>query len=61
MALAGLLASTVLRGFHQVAGGVTFGPYDSVLTVGSLLFVITGLASIVPMRAARQASAVAAD
>jgi hypothetical protein len=40
---------------------VTFGPYDSVLTVGSLLFVITGLASIVPMRAARQASAVAAD
>ncbi len=67
MALAGLLASTVLRGFHHVIGGVTFGPYDTVLTVGGLLFVIAGLASIGPMRgagripAAGSAGAAAAD
>jgi MFS family permease len=52
MALAGVFASTILRGFHQVIGGLTFGPYDTVLTVGGLLFVIAGLASIAPMRAA---------
>jgi MFS family permease len=61
MALAGLLASTVLRGFHKVIGGVTFGPYDTVLTVGGLLFVIAGLASIGPMRGASRSSAVRAD
>lgn len=54
MALAGLLASTVLHGFHQVIGGVTFGPYDTVMTVGGLLFIIAGLASIAPMRGAGQ-------
>lgn len=48
-------------------GGVTFGPYDTVLTVGGLLFVIAGLASIGPMRgagripAAGSAGAAAAD
>jgi MFS family permease len=52
MALAGLLASTVLRGFHQVILGVRFGPYDTVLTVGGLLFLIAGLSSILPMRGA---------
>jgi hypothetical protein len=57
MALAGLLASTVLRGFHEVIGGVTFGPYDTVLTVGGLLFLIAGLASIAPMRGASRQSA----
>lgn len=55
MALAGLLASTVLRGFRETVGGVTFGPYDTVLTFGGLLFVIAGLASIAPMRAAGRA------
>lgn len=57
MALAGLLASTVLRGFHRVIGGVSFGPYDTILTVGGLLFVIAGLASVVPMRDASKMSA----
>ncbi len=57
MALAGLLASTVLRGFHAVIAGVTFGPYDTVLAVGGLLFVIAGLASIAPMRGASRSAA----
>jgi MFS family permease len=57
MALAGLLASTVLRGFHQVIVGVTFGPYDTVMTVGGLLFIVAGLASIAPMRGAGQPAA----
>jgi MFS family permease len=61
MALAGLFASTVLRGFHEVIGGVTFGPYDTVLAFGGLLFVIAGLASIAPMRAAGAGSAAAVE
>jgi MFS family permease len=52
MALAGLLASTVLRGFHREIAGVTLGPYDTVLTCSGLLFVIAGLALIAPMRGA---------
>lgn len=50
MALAGLLASTVLRGFHATVGGLHFGPYDTVFAVGGLLFAVAGLASIGPMR-----------
>jgi len=50
MVLAGVLASTVLRGFHARVVGVTFGPYDTVFAVGGLLFVIAGIASIAPLR-----------
>lgn len=52
MVLAGVLASTVLRGMHAVVAGVTFGPYDTVFAVAGLLFVIAGVASIAPMRGA---------
>jgi MFS family permease len=50
MAVSGFLASTVLRGFHQVVLGVTLGPYDTVFIAAGLLFVAAGLASIVPLR-----------
>ena len=50
MALAGLLASTVLRGFHPVIAGVRFGPYDTVFAVAGLLFLIAGIATLRPMR-----------
>lgn len=60
MAAAGFLASTVLRGMHVVIAGVTFGPYDTIFGVAGLLFVAGGLASIVPLRGARQAADVSA-
>ena len=50
MAIAGLLASTALRGFHAVVAGQSFGPYDTILGVSGLLFIAAGLATVVPMR-----------
>jgi hypothetical protein len=50
MAIAGLLASTVLRGFHAVIAGLAFGPYNTILGISGLLFIAAGLATIVPMR-----------
>lgn len=50
MVLAGVLASTLLRGFHAVVAGVHLGPYDTVFAAGGLLFVIAGVAAIGPMR-----------
>jgi MFS family permease len=50
MVLAGVLASTLLRGFHAVVAGVHLGPYDTVFAVAGLLFVIAGVAAIGPMR-----------
>jgi hypothetical protein len=50
MALAGFLASTVLRGMHEVVAEVTFGPYDTIFGVAGLLFIAAGLASILPLR-----------
>lgn len=52
LVLAGVLASTVLRGLHVVLAGVTFGPYDTVFAIAGLLFVIAGVASIAPLREA---------
>jgi len=49
MVLAGALASTVLRGFHATVAGVKFGPYDTVFAASGLLFMIAGIASIVPL------------
>jgi MFS family permease len=57
MALAGLLASTVLRGFHQVVAGVVLGPYNTIFAVAGLLFLAGGLTSIAPMQAAVSAGA----
>lgn len=50
MAVSGFLASTVLRGFHQVIAGVTFGTYDTIFAIAGLLFIAGGLASIAPLR-----------
>jgi MFS family permease len=49
MVMAGVLASTVLNGFHAAVGPITFGPYDTVFAAGGLLFVIGGIASIIPL------------
>ena len=51
MALAGLLAGTVLARFHTVVAGIHFGPYDTIFGLSGLLFVAAGLALIRPMRA----------
>lgn len=61
MALAGTLASTVLRGFHADVAGVTFGPYDTVFLAGGVLFVLGGVAAIAPMRSKESPAAVAQD
>jgi hypothetical protein len=61
MALAGTLASTVLRGCHADVAGVTFGPYDTVFLAGGVLFVLGGLAAIAPMRSRESPPAVAGD
>jgi hypothetical protein len=44
-ALAGALASTSLRGLHLTVAGVSFGPYDTIIGVGGLLFVVGGFAA----------------
>jgi hypothetical protein len=51
-AAAGALASTVLHGFRATLAGVTFGPYDTIIAVGGLLFVAAGLAVMMPLRRA---------
>ena len=43
MLLAGFLASTVLRDLHIVAGGITIGPYDTILTVTGILALVAGI------------------
>jgi len=52
MAVAGLLASTVLRGMHVVIAGTAFGPVDTIFGFSALLIVTAGLAVIVPLRGA---------
>jgi MFS family permease len=42
-AAAGVVASTVLRGFRASLLGTTFGPYDTIIAAGGLLFVIAGV------------------
>lgn len=49
-ALAGALASTTLRGFRASLAGLPFGPYNTVIAVGGLLFVAAGLTLIAPLR-----------
>ena len=50
MGAAGVLTSTVLRGFHATVAGISFGPYDTVFAIAGLLFMTSGLASIAPLR-----------
>lgn len=56
MAVAGFLASTVLRGINVVIAGVKFGPYDLIFAVAGLLFIAAGLASIAPLRGVTEPS-----
>jgi MFS family permease len=53
MFLAGFLASTVLRDLHAVAWGMTFGPYDTILTGAGFLAVAAGIYSMVMLRESR--------
>jgi Na+/melibiose symporter-like transporter len=50
VAVAGLLASTALRNLHAHFAGMTFGPYDTLLSVAGVLFIVGGLASIPLLR-----------
>ena len=52
VAVAGVLASTALRDLHAHFAGLTFGPYDTLLSIAGLLFVAGGLASIPLLRSA---------
>ncbi len=61
LVLAGVLASTVLRGTHFAVAGVSFGPYDTVFAVAGLLFLIAAAASVAPLRAAGRPAAAAAQ
>lgn len=50
VALAGILASTVLRGFHATILGLTFGPIDTILTGASLCAIAAGIVCMVRLR-----------
>jgi MFS family permease len=50
VALAGYLASTVLRDFHATVLGITLGPIDTIYTVAGLLIVVAGLYAAANLR-----------
>jgi hypothetical protein len=52
MALAGLLASTVLRGMQVTVAGARFGAVDTILGAGGLLVIAAGLAVMTALRRA---------
>ncbi len=52
MAAAGYLAGTVLRGFHRVALGQTFGPYDTIFGIAGALLIAAGAFSVSRLRRA---------
>ncbi|MEW6754080.1 MAG: MFS transporter, partial [Candidatus Latescibacterota bacterium] len=49
MLLAGYLTSTVLRGLQVRAGGMAFGPYDTVFAATGLLAVAAGVYALVTL------------
>lgn len=51
MALAGVVASTLLHGFHGYIAGVHFGPIDTVFTIGGLLCLSGGIYAWLALRA----------
>jgi MFS family permease len=53
IALAGYLASTVLRHFHTTSFGIAFGPIDTIFTCAGLLAVIASLYAMVSLRRVR--------
>jgi MFS family permease len=58
-ALAGTLVSTLLRGFHQTVAGISFGPYDTIIGAGGLLFVVAGLLAWPTLRLPAEEAALA--
>lgn len=50
IALAGVLASTLLHGFHATLLGVTFGPIDTIFTGAGVLVILGGLYAAVNLR-----------
>lgn len=53
IALAGYLASAILRHFHATLFGIAFGPVDTIFTCAGLLAVIAGLYAMVSLRGVR--------
>jgi MFS family permease len=53
MLVAGIVASTVLAGFHVRIAGQNVGPYDTVFMAGAILFLLGGLFAAVAMRERR--------
>jgi MFS family permease len=49
MALAGFLASTVLRALHVHIAGLTFGPINTIFACGALLITAAGCAVLAPL------------
>jgi MFS family permease len=49
-ALAGYLASVLLRGFSQTIAGVTFGPLDTLFGAAALLLILGGLYALLNLR-----------
>lgn len=50
MAIAGVLASSVLRNLHVVVAGVTFGRIDAIFGCSAVLMMAAGILSIRPLR-----------
>jgi MFS family permease len=50
IALAGLLASTLLHGFHAALLGITFGPIDTIFVGAGVLVILGGLYAMVNLR-----------
>jgi MFS family permease len=59
LALAGLLLSTALRGFHAHLLGLTFGPIDTIYTAMGLLTVASGLYAWYGLRTATKPTSTA--
>ena len=55
LALAGLLASSVLRGWHARLLGMTFGPIDTIILASGVLATLGGLYAMVMLRGVRLA------
>jgi MFS family permease len=48
--VAGWIASTLLNNFHQVALGISFGPFDTIYLVSGLLIILGGIYALVNLR-----------
>jgi MFS family permease len=61
MAVAGVLASTVLRGMRVVIAGAAFGPIDTIIGVSGLTILAAGLWSLAPMQSVTRSAAAEAS